>query len=392
VFSTSGQTSSTPYNVTVNTSVTDVAGNPMSAQYNFSYTTEDAEEPSSTIDVPSDGATLNSAVIFPYTISGEATDNVGVSAVDVSIGGGAWTAATITSGNGTTLATWEYSWNLPADGSYTIESRTTDTSSNQEGGGTGNAGITVTIDRTAPTFGGLTSATNAGTGGAVDLTWDAATESTSPPVTYNIYVNTPDPVTDFSSPYTSSSNATGDTVTGLTNDLTYWFVVKAEDNVGNESAGAVQESAIPTAPASCNYAKPSVTILTAGKDIVFDGGLVKYTVRVTNNDSVECSPTDFNLTVVDSNGTNFYPSKVNINPLNVSPQDFAETTIQVTAKPNQTNGNTNDIYFFTQDDGNHVQSDNSDPPVTTTINVTGVGCLTDGSIVNGNGDQLIMSR
>ena len=54
-----------------------------------------------------------------------------------------------------------------------------------------------TIDQTEPTFGGLTDATAQATGGAVDLTWVAATEATSPPVTYNIYVNTPDPVTDL---------------------------------------------------------------------------------------------------------------------------------------------------------------------------------------------------
>jgi hypothetical protein len=42
-------------------------------------------------------------------------------------------------------------------------------------------------------------------------------------------------------------------------------------------------------------------------------------------------------------------------------------------------------------DGNHAQRGNSNS-VTTTINVTGVGCVTDGSFVNGNGDQFIISR
>ena len=38
----------------------------------------------------------------------------------------------------------------------------------------------------APTFGGLTGAIDAATGGAVTLSWAAATDD-SPPITYNIY-------------------------------------------------------------------------------------------------------------------------------------------------------------------------------------------------------------
>jgi hypothetical protein len=112
---------------------------------------------------------------------------------------------------------------------------------------------------------------------------------------------------------------------------------------------------------------------------------------VNNNDSAPCSPTNFSLTVADDNGTNFYPSTADISPLNVAPQSFADTTIQVTAQPNQTDGLANDTHFYTEADGNHAQSANS-TPVTTTIQVSGVGCVTDGSLVNGNGDQFIISR
>ena len=241
-------------------------------------------------------------------------------------------------------------------------------------------------DATVPTFGGLTSATDAATDGEVILTWAAATDS-SPPITYNIYWNAGAVITDFSTPQATSSSDTGDTVSGLTNNQIYFFVVRAEDTYGNAETNPNEFSATPTA---CNLT-PSVTILTADQEVTFDGGLVKYTVRVTNNDSATCSPTDFNLAVVDSNGTNFYPSTAIINPLNVAAQSFAETTIRVTAKSNQTNLQTNDTYFYTETDGTHAQSLDSNL-VTTTINVTGAGCLTDGTIVNGNGDQLIMSR
>jgi hypothetical protein len=249
---------------------------------------------------------------------------------------------------------------------------------------------TAPSDTDPPTFGGVTGATDATTGGTVDLTWSAATDP-STPITYNIYWATTPGGQNFGTPDQTSSSGTGDSVTGLTNDQIYYFVVRAEDSATNEDTNTTEQSATPTAPPSCEYFTPTVTILTAGKDITFDGGLVKYTVRVNNNDSAPCSPTNFSLTVADDNGTNFYPSTADISPLNVAPQSFADTTIQVTAQPNQTDGLANDTHFYTEADGNHAQSANS-TPVTTTIQVSGVGCVTDGSLVNGNGDQFIISR
>jgi hypothetical protein len=350
-------------------------------------TTADVTAPSSTITDPTNGSTINSAYPVSYTITGTASD-VGGSVTEVEVlitPGGTWQTA-----NGTT--SWDYTWNLSADGTYTIQSRATDDASPTPNVETPGAGITVTVDRNAPTFSGITGATDPASGGVVDLTWDAATETISPPVTYNIYYATTSGGQNFSTPDATSSNATGDSVTALTNDQIYYFVVKAVDDAGNESASPTELSATPTAPASCEYFKPSVTILTADKDITFDGGLVKYTVRVLNNDTATCSPTPFTLTVVDSNSTNFYASTVDINPLTVSPQSFAETTIQVAAKPNQTNGWTNATYFYTESDGNHPDPSDNSNSVTTTINVTGIGCVTNGDYVNSNGDQFIISR
>ena len=61
---------------------------------------------------PSDGAYLNAVSADPYTITGDASGDNGVTQVEVSIDGGAWQAATDTSGG--TWSTWEYSWNLPS--------------------------------------------------------------------------------------------------------------------------------------------------------------------------------------------------------------------------------------------------------------------------------------
>ncbi|MFC1843314.1 Ig-like domain-containing protein [Thermodesulfobacteriota bacterium] len=152
VFRPVGQADSTVYTVTVSpgspNEVEDLAGNPMGSPHIFSYTTAvvDTVEPTSTITAPTNGAELGGGD-FPYTITGTATDNVAVSTVQVSINGGAWQTTTITSGAGTPSANWEYTWTLPADGSYTIQSRATDSSSNVE---TPSAGISVTVDATDP--------------------------------------------------------------------------------------------------------------------------------------------------------------------------------------------------------------------------------------------------
>jgi alkaline phosphatase len=103
--------------------------------------------PTSVITAPVHGAILSSASSNPYTVSGTATDNVSVQGIEVSTnGGGTWNAAVCSGCPGEDI-TWTYSWSLPADGSYTIRSRATDTSDNVETPGTGN---TVTVDRTGP--------------------------------------------------------------------------------------------------------------------------------------------------------------------------------------------------------------------------------------------------
>jgi hypothetical protein len=55
----------------------------------------------------------------------------------------------------------------------------------------------VFSDTTPPSFGGLTGAADAQSYGQVILTWDAATDP-STPITYNIYWNAGAVITDFS--------------------------------------------------------------------------------------------------------------------------------------------------------------------------------------------------
>ncbi|MBI5098111.1 MAG: Ig-like domain-containing protein, partial [Nitrospirae bacterium] len=72
---------------------------------------------------------------------------IAVQSIEVSTNGGStWNAAACSGCPGKNV-TWTYSWSLPADGSYTIRSRATDTSGNVETPGTGNI---VTVNRTGP--------------------------------------------------------------------------------------------------------------------------------------------------------------------------------------------------------------------------------------------------
>jgi hypothetical protein len=79
------------------------------------------------------------------------------------------------------------------------------------------------------------------------LTWTAATDDT-PPITYNIYYATADNGQNFgAAPQATTSNSTGYLVTGLTNTVEYWFVVRAEDSLGNETTHTADLNATPTA-------------------------------------------------------------------------------------------------------------------------------------------------
>ena len=126
------------------------------------------------------------------------------------------------------------SWNLPADGSHSIQSRATDASSNIEIPGAGN---TVTIDRTAPAV-SSTNPSGGATGVAIDsnvtINWtenvDCATVNTT-----NITSNSP----GWTLSICSSSQAVF-TTSGQTGTTTYNVNVTTTvtDANGNAMAAA----------------------------------------------------------------------------------------------------------------------------------------------------------
>jgi hypothetical protein len=92
------------------------------------------------------------------------------------------------------------------------------------------------IDNIAPTFAGAATATPLG-GTAIELTWTAATDdiSNAADIKYHVYVSETSGGQDFTAPTLSTSvGQTQVTVRGLRAGVEYFFVVRAEDEGGNE--------------------------------------------------------------------------------------------------------------------------------------------------------------
>jgi hypothetical protein len=101
-------------------------------------------------------------------------------------------------------------------------------------------------DSNPPVFAGLESAVDAGTGGAIDLSWSNASDlEGSVPIKYKIYQAASPGAQDFGA-VTYTTNDDEYTVSGLTNGVDYYFVVRAEDTCGNEETNTVEMSATPS--------------------------------------------------------------------------------------------------------------------------------------------------
>jgi len=98
-------------------------------------------------------------------------------------------------------------------------------------------------DTTEPKFSGLVTARDQKESGLIRLTWYAATDN-SGPITYKIYMDTipNQPLTEVYATTTSTSYI----VSGLENKQTYYFIVWAVDDLGNENKSTKELSAVPT--------------------------------------------------------------------------------------------------------------------------------------------------
>ena len=111
-----------PGSNTIYAKATDMSGNPSSqASVTATYTPPDTTPPTVSISYPSNGQTFTTSAI---TVTGTASDNVGVSKVEVKVGSGSWVLASGTN-------SWSKSFTL-SPGSNTIYAKATDTSSNTD--------------------------------------------------------------------------------------------------------------------------------------------------------------------------------------------------------------------------------------------------------------------
>ncbi len=169
---------------------------------------------------------------------------------------------------------------------------------------------TTPIDSTSPTFAGLQTATDSGTGGTVTLTWNAGSDpdtiecnsDPSTPISYNVYHAGTSGGQNFLVP-DATTQLTNVDVTGLTDGNTYYFVVRAEDAAGNEESNVIELSAMPTTP--IDSTPPSFTGLGSVADLGSGGTLQLTWTAATDPDTVECN-SDPSLPIA----YNVYHSKV----------------------------------------------------------------------------------
>jgi hypothetical protein len=105
-------------------------------------------------------------------------------------------------------------------------------------------------DQVPPKFAGLKSATTCipgpigeGRTGSYHLTWEAATDNVTPSsrIIYNIYQASAAGGEDFSTPtYTTAPGATSFDTPQLPSTKTFYFVVRARDQAGNEDSNTVE--------------------------------------------------------------------------------------------------------------------------------------------------------
>ena len=105
-------------------------------------------------------------------------------------------------------------------------------------------------DQIPPTFAGLKSATTCipgpigeGRTSSYHLSWEAATDNVTPSskIVYNVYQATTAGGEDFSQPtYTTAAGVTSFDTPQLSSGKTFYFVVRARDQAGNEDSNTVE--------------------------------------------------------------------------------------------------------------------------------------------------------
>jgi hypothetical protein len=197
----------------------------------------DTTAPTVSVTAPSGGQRVAGSV----AVSATASDNVGVSRVDVLVDGVVRGSASAAS------ATVAWDTTAVADGPHTLSARGVDAAGNV---GT-SPNVAVTVDNTAPGVPGGLSATPGDTTVAVSFS-GASTVSASDVAGYDLRTK-PTSSATWGGP--EPTTATSRTFTGLANGTGYDFQVRSRDTLGNASAWSATVSAT---PAGVDKAPPTV--------------------------------------------------------------------------------------------------------------------------------------
>jgi hypothetical protein len=128
---------------------------------------------------------------------------------------------------------------------YCFVVRAKDSSGNEESNTVEQCTITAaSADTTPPVFSGVAAA-SAGGSTSINLAWAPAADDYTPPaaIVYDVYMASSAGAETFSTPTKSVTGTTSTSVTGLTPNTTYYFVVRAKDAAGNEDANKSEKSA-----------------------------------------------------------------------------------------------------------------------------------------------------
>jgi predicted CxxxxCH...CXXCH cytochrome family protein len=192
----------------------------------------------------------------------------------------------------------------------------------------------------------------------VDLTWTADCANNAYYVVYRDGVQIGDTGTCVGSYTDTTAQA----------NTTYTYTVRGFDSANNcESADSNQAQVTTPSASTCNYVAPTVSISPTAQTIHTDGESITYTVIIINNDSgYACTDVTFNLSVTDSDTTNFSASSLDVTQVTVAPGGKQTATLTVQAATGAADGATNDTYVVATEGSHPTAQSNT---VSTVINL-----------------------
>ncbi|MBI4056382.1 MAG: hypothetical protein HY399_02420, partial [Elusimicrobia bacterium] len=243
-------------NHTLTATAWDASGNPTTS--NPIIITVDNTPPTIAILSPANGANISG----PFTISGTAADNVGVTLVELAVDGGAFSPASYTSPN------WSFSQGALSFGSHSITARAKDAV-----GLIGSASISITVPDTTPPSVPAGLSASASSCSQIDLAWNSSSDTGGSGLKgYNLFRNNVF-LTQVLTPGLSASD------TGLAASTSYSYSVSAVDNAGNESS---QSSPVNAATPACDNS-PTIRILSPANGATVSGN---FTISGTASDDI----------------------------------------------------------------------------------------------------------